>query len=724
MANSREEKQASGALPYKEYIESLADAKHAQVELPTVVLDYINKGQYSKLESAIMIHLDHLDGIKSSVEIDEAKYPPTGIAFVRDATEAKPLNKRLPPDSPAIEANNMLLRALSTARGIDHVLQHKTKKNGDVYNTARNALRKKLLALTSTVIALQKNPRAETNAISLLQKKFNANLYKILCTTRLNTGIENPKDIITLLAHYRDLASILDPAKCMVTTLKDTQKDRDGNNIEIVLTEIAHPITKKTALQKEQINVMNTVNSSDRNNFHAAKNEAFQEANAAFCELLKKDDRRLPAQTRKTIGPSLKNGYVIHNKLEFRVTGTQQKMTDITEYWGLRSGAMAYVGKHESDNKVAQYTRENLLQLHAAAKELTHREDNIHITMLLTNSSRENQDTVIKHTEKESKKLGFDWSYVPINPEGLLDKLDISPLINQTAIEHKQEPPNNSKDLTFKDIFRGTELISEGKRIRIQKAGDVIKHAIYASNTIGYTGCASGQDRTGTALEVATQLWTENAYKERGIPIGRQTIEMIRAVGCHNALLASLAAPGSPGMKDDSKPGKYFSSEVNEHFYRASAKTNKEKYGTPIEEKSATILLNPATKEILAALSKDVLNQLSDPMQENDILDALDTWRIKAIEFQEQQGSTKKSGGHKLFDDKKEKILANALADLTAIQNLDIPVAETIMHLKNSITSLRNANPTITNDIFDQLEQIATEGTKRYPYRQPEHKRP
>src|SRR5579872_518156 len=39
---------------------------------------------YALVESSIMRHLDHLDGVSSTIITDREKYPPTGIAFYRD----------------------------------------------------------------------------------------------------------------------------------------------------------------------------------------------------------------------------------------------------------------------------------------------------------------------------------------------------------------------------------------------------------------------------------------------------------------------------------------------------------------------------------------------------------------------------------------------------------------------------------------------------------------
>src|SRR5260221_581887 len=78
---------------------------------------------YSRLESLLLIFMDHLDGVESSVEVSD-QYP-TGVTYVRDASHAKALKDRLSPDSPLSLCINALLRGLNAMRAINYVLEKK-----------------------------------------------------------------------------------------------------------------------------------------------------------------------------------------------------------------------------------------------------------------------------------------------------------------------------------------------------------------------------------------------------------------------------------------------------------------------------------------------------------------------------------------------------------------------------------------------------------------------
>ena len=108
-----------------------------------------------------------------------------------------------------------------------------------------------------------------------------------------------------------------------------------------------------------------------------------------------------------------------------------------------------------------------------------------------------------------------------------------------------------------------------------------------AKGFISLVQCASGQDRTGTAIEKTTQTWQEARYKELGLETGN--IETMRAMGGNAAEITSHHIPGSRGMKTESKAGDTFGKAANEQFYLASAKTNKK---------------NPTDKNQAAALNK------------------------------------------------------------------------------------------------------------------------
>ena len=167
-----------------------------------------------------MIHLDALDDTTSYLE--ENKTYPTGIALVRDARDAKPLNRRYSPDNPIILANNMLLRALNTMRGIDHSLRaNHFYDQADYLNKSLSKLVKNIIDFQ---IAYYKKPHNDSTNLKKWHTYFNHELIEILHSTFLDEGLRE-NDYEKLLSHYRYLASVLDPAKSMVTILHDKKND-------------------------------------------------------------------------------------------------------------------------------------------------------------------------------------------------------------------------------------------------------------------------------------------------------------------------------------------------------------------------------------------------------------------------------------------------------------------------------------------------------------------
>jgi hypothetical protein len=514
----------------------------------------VNQFNYGQLENLVLQHLDALDGIKTSFE---------GSLMVRDASVALPLDKRLAPSDPLILKENLLLRALSVVRGIDQVLRFQHAENpSELWEIGRA----KLKILYQQLMATLMDADVSRANFKKIQKQFNSQLIQVLHEMQLDTGIDDSQGFKKLLGHYRNLAALLDPAKTMKTITQHTLGD-----VEITQTEISAPITQKTAEQKQQIDVMKKIiprQPEIYNDFHSSKKVAFQLANQAFCELLKMDDRRLPAQSRLAIAPTLKNAYLVTNQCEFKRGDNITSMHCTT----LRCASLVYVGGDDSKDKLKKYAHENLIQLQTAAAE-----KNLHITILLTNSMLNHQDLIIRTTTNalesindnkmqaalQRKTIEIDsyiyYSYIPTNFQGSTEKAELAPIIG----ELKLKLPATAKP----DFFN--------RYARLDFAAQVINLFSNVANFINVTMCASGQDRTGTATEAATQIWILNQYKNFGIDAVKETIEKQRALGCHNAVLASLAAPGSPGMKADSNIKTYFSALTDQYFYRDDANTNK-----------------------------------------------------------------------------------------------------------------------------------------------------
>ena len=105
--------------------------------------------------------------------------------WVRNATQALPLDQRISPDSPIIEANNALLRCLSRLRSIDYAIG---KKHGDVGDSMRETIRKEwaavaldILMTTEGATTVNLNERNhQLKEIKTIEKEFNTLLIEQL----------------------------------------------------------------------------------------------------------------------------------------------------------------------------------------------------------------------------------------------------------------------------------------------------------------------------------------------------------------------------------------------------------------------------------------------------------------------------------------------------------------------------------------------------------------
>jgi hypothetical protein len=189
---------------------------------------------------------------------------------------------------------------------------------------------------------------------------------------------------------------------------------------------------------------------------------------------------------------------------------------------------------------------------------------NIHVTCLNTVSPLENQATMVDHLYKATRSNQFrqdDISYAPTNPDGTFRVIDLAPgLYGEGEIEPDLTAPLQKKD-------------------RLDNVAAIMLKATTHKNTISLVQCASGQDRTGTAVEKATQIWMAQRYDE--LNLSKNNIETMRAQGGNAAEITSHHIHGSPGMKTDSMANntfgsqRAFSEEASEQFYLKSAKTNK-----------------------------------------------------------------------------------------------------------------------------------------------------
>src|SRR3990167_1684168 len=567
---------------------------------------------YKALEWLILLKNDALEGIQSHIALDS--HYPTGIALVRETPTSNTTNP-LPPGHPLIESNNLLLRALSTFRGIDWALTKANKT--DIQLQLRNSF----LHLIEEIKQFQSQVsqgQSPYSDLASMERIFNLFLKHALIQAGLTDGLNTEQDFESILTHYRNLASTLDPAKSMVTI---------QHYDSITHTETAYPITQKTPVQLEQLRVMASPETSGEN-FHSAHVPAFRIANAYFYELITQQDRRLPAGCRSTIAPTVKNAYVVHNQLRAADNSL------IAELWLTRGGSLAYIGPGEIEDSSNNFVVANLEQLQEHVARLRyqrsdHTDTKLHLAILLTNSRLESQSTIVA-TSKAGKerfntqheKFLVGWSDIPLNAEGFLTRpLEISSTIKAIARESQTTLPSQVPEIispsNFGKLLQARTLnpikfyrICQGSRL--EKAVNVINIASQDPETTSYVACASGQDRTGTALEAVIQQWliTHN--------ITHQQIYATRAVGYHNALLAGLATPGSTGMKRSSQPSDFFPSAMIERFYRPSADTNAD-----------TLHSNPliTIKEAMVAAHKETLAAAKNGTQEK-IRCALTTWLL------------------------------------------------------------------------------------------------
>ncbi len=523
-----------------------------------ILLRFISDGSISYGEYADLLREvnDSQFGIVSNLN-------PEGH-WVRDATASIPLSNRISHESPTIEGNNALLRCLSRLRAIDHAIEKSKPDNAAIL---RNGMKDELIAITTKILNINSKPqRVDTeklDEITQLEKDFDTFLIKSLYEANLTQGITTPEEAEKLLFHYRNLSSLLTPARPLVTLTYD-------KDAEVLQRETQYPVTKKTRSQKEEIAKLSDINSSPLSvdkTAHTRHRVGMQQADALFSEFMLKDDRSLGAQARKTHLAGAKNAFIVKNEL---VKGAnigpdvnfEQAFNspEAKTLWLGRTGSPVYVGKGESAERLLMHTRENMEQIREKALELTGKDMlNIHLTTLNTYSFLENQSTIINNlydATRRDVRNGDNISYAPTNPDGTFRRLDVADGLYDA---HDPEKPTGSAPLD--------------KATRVDSVSKIMLKASQKENTFSLVNCASGQDRTGTAIEKTTQRWMEKCYEEW--TLDKSNIQTMRAEGGNAAEITTHHIHGSPGMKTDSKAGNTFSAEASEAFYLKSAKTNK-----------------------------------------------------------------------------------------------------------------------------------------------------
>lgn len=528
----------------------------------------LKETNYEALSDLLREVNDAQFGIVSTVD-------PKTHTWLRDATQAKPLEQRMRHDAPVIEANNALLRCLSRLRPIDYAIDKKMGAKGqelrDDINTRFGLLCQEILTIAQGAA----HDEDKQKRISQKEDEFNTFLVEQLHKANLTKGCESREDAEKLLFHYRNLSSVLSPARPMVTLTYDKTE-------RILQRETQYPVTRKTETQKQALHQLVTVTAypfKDEKNAHTAQNLAIQEADSLFAGLMARDDTALPAQARKTHLVGAKNAFIVKNELieikeasELQPPKIDRLQAEDEEdvLWLARMGSPVFIGKGEESEAVQIHTRENLEQVRVAAAEKMDKNPdllNLHVTTLNTYSFLEKQATIINHVAKATKERddkNDQMSYAATNPDGTFRALDIA----QGLDFGKEQAPHGIAPLQ--------------KAERLKSVCKVILAACKAINTLSVIHCASGQDRTGTAVEKATQEWMKKRYKSKHKNISN--IESVRAQGGNAAEITSHHVPGSSGMKSDSIANDVFGStttfspQAQDEFYLKSAETNKKNH--------------------------------------------------------------------------------------------------------------------------------------------------
>ncbi len=532
---------------------------------------------YKALQDILVAHIDRQNGITTVID-DSFPAPgsPNGIPCIRrDARQAKPLNQRLDPNHLVFHIDDTLLRALNTARTLDYMLQKRAESHAkneqrvEHYWGEQEKLMQLmgdfLLSVTDIQQRFAQGTLTESAAKKELQQKharFNAHLCGLIHRNHFDHGLKkkNAAEYEKLLNHYRQMASVLDPAPAQQTI----SADKHG----VTHIETAYPITEKTAPQKEAMKTMQRVvakPTKKERDFHTSQNEAYQEINVAFYDLIQDDSRRLSSQTRKThLGCGVRNGYLCKDELVFPAKGDKPEKTVARKPY-VRVATIAYVGKGESEQRKKAFAAENLVQINMMyQKHVTDGAQHVpHFLMLNTFSPLEDQDLMYYQTRAAIAERRAYFSYVPTNIEGTLRHPEFSKVVSK----HPQAPMAISKPFH--------------KSARLNQAVQVLSVAELEPGVFLIESCASGRDRTGAICKAKKLEDAVKIYLQEGVQMSRDEIETMQTIGGHEVMLATLEVPGSHGMKTDSIPGGYFSKKSTEHSFLKTADTNKNQ---PIDE--------------------------------------------------------------------------------------------------------------------------------------------
>lgn len=561
-----------------------------------------NQGYYRNAVDTLRQRNDERFGIASFRYHDEAT---NQDVWVRDATSAFLLDNFPAYNDVEIERNNCLLRCLARLRAIDYAI---TNCGYPKAREVSSVLRERFEALMQ-----DDNPS---------EAAFNTFLIEQLHEANLTEGCYTVEQAEKLLSHYRNLSSVLDPAMPLVTLTYDKE---DG----VLQKEVQYPVTEKTPEQQKDISATLTAVEPyplpHEKNAHTTLPIAMQSADAIFAGLIKRNDRMLPAQVRKThaVG-GVRNAYIVKVETVFdsgltdiksAVNRPMQALSDTKPFWFARMGMPVFVGKGESKERINHLTAKNLEQIRMAAQGHIGRDiDGVHLTVLNTNIPHEKQDQMIEGIRQAVAQRGSrdEFSNVAVN--------DIGTAFNSVELSQGMQDALKSK---------GSHPWLWGspgqKANRLDIAVEVMQTASDSENKLSCVLCASGQDRTGTTVEKSIQVrtlerWKARYQEEHGqapsieeVRKAEARIQETRARGFNAAEVASHMVPGSPGMKRVSIANNLFNARralgerAEAILYRASAETNTY---NPVEYTVNTTL--NTSSEYAKACFKEEMDALSN----------------------------------------------------------------------------------------------------------------
>lgn len=539
---------------------------------------------YRTAQEAILIDIDAKYNIQTTFQREDLNNH-TPRKITRDATNARfqdDAGQIIHPDSSAIAIKNMLLRALGTARGLDHVLEQRASSNivnAEFYRSQKvKAAINKLADDVSNVDLPEKQ-------ISNLEKQFNTDLIQIMHLCDLDRGIKDSDDAVALLNHLRDMSALLDPAPIVETKTSDRGYASHK--------QTAYPVTSKTEPQKQALGEMWKINPYPTPavaDFHTTKCTALQEIDAAFADLMQQDDRMLPARSRVTVEPTAKNAWITCFEVS-SVNGTKN-------FWGAQSAAVAYVGPGDSSDGGVLRAVENLTQIRLAANAYLQADrcldkQKIHLNVLITNEYWEAQNRAYAVNFQATLNSDNYCSNTPVNQTGSYGWH----WSDRAVLSNAVSPDNVSgQSLEFDKTGLGWREQS------YLRAADVAVAAADHENILNISMCMDGADRTNAVVFLTKLSQMVRAYRELNISCGdnqnagtgpitfaeRKHAESVLAKGLHQPFMTAIAAGGgSRGLKSGSKPmslfgSKLFEPETNQQYYPASAYTNRGFSGSPV----------------------------------------------------------------------------------------------------------------------------------------------